>query len=237
MTLRKFWIAASLLVFGTGCWSVTRIDDLGEVRVVHYYSPLGICGATDATLESREGRRLVGHVNRSSASPGGRWMAAIGWIEGSDYRLHAIDRSIPKVLLSRDLPNEDTFSSLGPEFSAWSPDGSRIICQSHPCIRKDILEPHEESALLLLSFTSDGARCEPLFRRPGRKIWNPQWSPDGLSIAFLVARGEGWSEREGWTLVQVTPGLPPTVQEIAVTGGLGEGQVVWEEGRPRFARR
>ena len=109
-------MAGAVVAIG-GCWTITGVEELGNVRIVHTTSPMEICGTSDSYIESRSGRTLVDHVSARSSgykvSRDGKWMLAVAWTRENSFRLHGLDLEVPEVVLSVDLPEEDLFHGIG----------------------------------------------------------------------------------------------------------------------------
>lgn len=93
---------------------------------------------------------------------------------------------MPQIwLMDSDGENKTQITNLpdGACQPSWSPDGSRMVFTS-PCRNRDI-DIMKGSALFIIN--ADGSGMTPLNSAPGGDF-DPDWSPDGTSIAFTSVR-------------------------------------------------
>jgi dipeptidyl aminopeptidase/acylaminoacyl peptidase len=74
----------------------------------------------------------------------------------------------------------------------WSKDGKHIICTS----AKLSVSPDYSTASSLWKMDIDGKNLLELLKVEGRAIANPDYSPDGKSIAFIISTAEGFLVRQ-----------------------------------------
>lgn len=84
----------------------------------------------------------------------------------------------------------------------WSKDGKLIVCSSAPVS----ISPDYSTSSSLWRMDADGKNLTELLKVEGRPIANPEYSPDGKSIAFLISTAEGFAARQ---------------QDIGVVGSVG----------------
>jgi TolB protein len=165
------------------------------------------------------------HDTTPSWSPSGgqivfaRGREVPGWYD-LDYDIYVINRDGTGLRL---LTGEPRRSELDP---AWSPDGGRIAFATD-IVNPDGL-PHPEVVLGLQSLRSDGG--DPQMIVPaGRLAYEPDWSPDGGSIAYTNGRqiftvnpdGTGVTAiPNGSAFSRVDPSWSPDGSRIAFGGPL-----------------
>ncbi len=102
----------------------------------------------------------------------------------------------------------------------WSRDGKQIICSS----TKFSVSPDYSASSSLWKMDSDGKNVSELLKVEGRAIANPDYSPDGKSIAFIISTSEGFLVRQddigvvaatGGEFVDLTKNFDRDVQAIA----------------------
>ncbi len=65
----------------------------------------------------------------------------------------------------------------------WSPDGQHIVCSSF----KNTQEPDRELESEIWVMKRDGSEARPLLSMKDKRLFQPQFSPDGQTIAFVAA--------------------------------------------------
>jgi dipeptidyl aminopeptidase/acylaminoacyl peptidase len=75
---------------------------------------------------------------------------------------------------------------------AWSPDGTTIICSSE----KLTIAPDYNRTSSLWTLNPDGKNLKEFLKITDKPLGNPSFSPDGKSILFSMATGEGFLARQ-----------------------------------------
>jgi Tol biopolymer transport system component len=165
------------------------LDDISadwETAIRRTYLPL----VADAREAREEARPLVtrrgegGRINIGPAvSPDGRWVAFISELTGLDIELFLADAETGEVVrrLQRGSAFDPHVRSIRfiRSAGAWSPDSRQFVLSA---------QRGEGDVLIFLDAERGGT--QRTIRVPGiREITNPDWSPDGRSIAFSGVQG------------------------------------------------
>ena len=160
----------TIVRLGADRWAYPRWSPDG--RQLAYAFGAIASGQTSIAVISRDGSH--GHVVASNASPYFRWSPDGRWIAYADPSFTRIwvvrpDGSDRHLAIAGVSPRSGGFAR--PDFS-WAPEGDRIafIARSH-------------RGLDVMVERVDGTGRRSLVT--GQHLYDPQWAPDGLSIAFL----------------------------------------------------
>jgi dipeptidyl aminopeptidase/acylaminoacyl peptidase len=101
----------------------------------------------------------------------------------------------------------------------WSRDGKQIICVS----TSPSVSPDYSISSSLWRMDNDGRNLTELFKADKRPVTNPEYSPDGTTISFLIGTAEGFQVRQedigvvpaaGGAWVNLTKNFDRDVQSI-----------------------
>jgi Tol biopolymer transport system component len=159
----------TIVRLGAAQWAYPRWSPDGRSLAYAFGT---IPGPTSIAVTSRDG--TAQHVVATDASSYFRWSPDGQWIAYADPAFTRIwvvrpDGSDRHLAISGVSPRSGGFGQ--PEFS-WAPEGDRIAFIAR-----------SQGGLALVVERVDGTGRRSLVT--GRHLSDPQWSPDGLSIAFL----------------------------------------------------
>jgi dipeptidyl aminopeptidase/acylaminoacyl peptidase len=139
-----------------------------------------------AAGEARPITPPFGHMASPAPSPGGRWVVYVYTLEGKDGLaiVDAEGEGWPQKLVS----GQDFYMQ-----PCWHPDGARLawVSWSHPNM------PWDSTMLQMATLDASGSglpavvEVETLVDKPDVAIFQPQFSPDGRSLAYVSDEG-GW---------------------------------------------
>ncbi len=127
-----------------------------------------------------------GHMASPTLSPDGRWVAYVYTLEGEDGLaiVDAEGKGWPQKLVT----GQDFYMQ-----PCWHPDGARLawVSWDHPNM------PWDSTMLVMATLRVSGselptvAQVETLVDKPDVAVFQPQFSPDGCSLAYVSDEG-GW---------------------------------------------
>jgi Tol biopolymer transport system component len=74
----------------------------------------------------------------------------------------------------------------------WSKDGLHVICSS----ARVSVSPDYSTSSSLWKIDIDSKKLTELLKVDGRPITNPEYSPDGMLISFIISTAEGFLVRQ-----------------------------------------